>query len=163
MEGVLNRHGQQIVASDFFTIEVWTPHRPEMICRPLLYAPFDAPCRDRRNRKQGQWFLDGRKLLAMSPMMSRILQRKAVPDSPRISHHAGRAGDRIVEAAAAIAEFECPRGKVRSDDEGGLLNYYHRAAASAFGRDSELQADVGSARIPQRRIAVRPASIAGAK
>src|SRR5215831_4816995 len=54
----LNRHWQQIVAIDFFTIEVWTTDWAQTICHSLLHGTLDAPCRSRRNCEQGEWPMD---------------------------------------------------------------------------------------------------------
>jgi hypothetical protein len=54
----LNRHWDQIVASDFFTIEVWTTSGLAFLCS-LLYGVIDATSPDRRNCESGKQLMDG--------------------------------------------------------------------------------------------------------
>src|SRR5438105_3491539 len=54
----LNRHWNQIVASDFFTVEVCDLHGFAAVCRSLLYGSVHSTRTSWRNRKQGEWIVD---------------------------------------------------------------------------------------------------------
>jgi len=80
----LTRHWEQIVASDFFTIEVWTPTGLKRFVHSLpLWKSPTRTSGDRRNRKQGEWIMDGRKLGRKRHRLRSMgfLQGKAVSDS----------------------------------------------------------------------------------
>ena len=77
----LSRHWEQIVASDFFTVEVWTKKRIAALYRAFLHGAIDATSRDRRNREQGKWTMDGSDCPQPHRWCGRILQRKALSHS----------------------------------------------------------------------------------
>ena len=55
----LTRHWEQIVASDFFTIEVWTPAGLKRFIVLFFMEISTRRVADRRNREQGEWIMDG--------------------------------------------------------------------------------------------------------
>src|SRR5262249_15014332 len=118
----LDRHWAQIVASDFFTIEVWTPTGlkrfvilffMELSTRRVEIGGIASRPNGLRMTQIARNVTDE---LDGFFKGKRYLIHDRDPLYPRISHDARRAGNRIGEAAGAIAELECPRGKVCSDD-----------------------------------------------
>ena len=54
----LRRHWTQIIAADFFTVEVWTC-TDQTVHRPLLRRPLAPSSRNRRHYPLAQWPVDG--------------------------------------------------------------------------------------------------------
>jgi hypothetical protein len=55
----ITRHWEQIVASDFFTIEVWDADWLEAVYRSFLHRTLHTTSRDRRNCTECQRIMDG--------------------------------------------------------------------------------------------------------
>ena len=55
----LSRHFDQIVATDFFTVEVWTKKWTPTLHDPLFHRAVDATRTTWRNREMRKWILDG--------------------------------------------------------------------------------------------------------
>jgi hypothetical protein len=54
----LNRHWNHIIASDFFTVEVWDLFGVEALCRIVFHCAVDSTCADRWSSQQGGRIVD---------------------------------------------------------------------------------------------------------
>ena len=55
----LKQHWNQIVATDFFSVEVWDSFRADAIHRALVHGYFDSAGADWRDCEQTEWIVDG--------------------------------------------------------------------------------------------------------
>src|SRR5262245_57850064 len=116
----LQRHWQQIVATDFLTIEVWTRSGLQrfVILFFMELSTRRVEIGGIASRANGLWMTQIARNLTDDIdgffKGKRYLIHDSDPLYARISQHARRTRDRTRETAAAIAEFECLRGKVCS-------------------------------------------------
>jgi len=122
----LRRHWEQIIAADFFTVEV-DLFRLEAFRHLVLHGSVDSTAADRRNREQRQWTMDEPDSTKFDGCRRRVLHRKTFSDPrsrpavhERVSKHACRSGHPIGQVAAAIPKFERIRRKICANDKGRL-------------------------------------------
>src|SRR3989475_9726250 len=121
----LIRHWEQIVASDFFTIEVLTPTGLKR-----FIVLFFMEISTRRveiggiaSKANGLWMAQIERNVTDEIDGFFKGKRYLIHDrdpwyTQGVSEHAGGCGNRVCKVAAQKPELECPRGKIRKNDQG---------------------------------------------